>query len=153
MISGVEFSDSSLSYNTQCSSQQVPSLMPITPLAHPPTDLPCQQPSVCSLYLRVSYGLSPSPFLCYFASLPLCSSVLYLKFHLWMKSYDVCLSDLFHLAWYPLVPSTLLQMARFHSFWLLSNIPSYIYTTSLSLHQSVDIWALSILWLLPIVLL
>ena len=30
MVSGVEFSDSSLIYNTQCSSQQVPSLMPIT---------------------------------------------------------------------------------------------------------------------------
>ena len=30
MVSGVEFSDSSLIYNTQCSSQQVPSLLPVT---------------------------------------------------------------------------------------------------------------------------
>ena len=34
LVSGVEFSDSSLT-NTQCLSQQVPSLMPITQLAHP----------------------------------------------------------------------------------------------------------------------
>ena len=39
MISGVEFSDSPLAYNTQRSSQQVPSLMPIPHLAHPPTQL------------------------------------------------------------------------------------------------------------------
>ena len=58
MISGVEFSDSSLTYNTQCSSQWVSSLMPITHLTH----LPLQQSSVCSLYLRVSYGLLPSMF-------------------------------------------------------------------------------------------
>ena len=38
MVSGVEFSDSIITYNTQCSLQQVPSLVPITHLAHlPPT--------------------------------------------------------------------------------------------------------------------
>ena len=36
LVSGVEFSDSSLTYNTQCSSQQVPSLIPISHLAHLP---------------------------------------------------------------------------------------------------------------------
>ena len=36
MVSGVEFSDSSLMYDTQRSSQQVLSLVPITHLAHPP---------------------------------------------------------------------------------------------------------------------
>ena len=39
LVSRVEFSDSSLTYNTQCSSRQVPSLMPITHLAHPPSPL------------------------------------------------------------------------------------------------------------------
>ena len=43
---------------------------------------------------------------------------------------------------------------RFHSFWLLSNIPFYLYTTHpLSIHQLMDIWAPSILWLLLILLL
>ena len=40
LVSGVEFSVSSLTYNTQCSSQQVPALMPIAHLAHPPHLLP-----------------------------------------------------------------------------------------------------------------
>ena len=53
MVSGVD---------TQCSSQ-VSSLMPIAHLVYPPL----QQPSVCSLYLRVSYGLLPSLFLSYFS--------------------------------------------------------------------------------------
>ena len=37
MVSLVEFSDSSITYNTQCSSRQVSSLMPITHLFHPLT--------------------------------------------------------------------------------------------------------------------
>ena len=42
-----------------------------------------------------------------------------------MKSYSICLSlpDLFHLALHSLGLSMLLQMARFHSFSWLSNIP------------------------------
>ena len=46
-----------------------------------------------------------------------------------MKSYSICLSlsDLFHLAWCPQVSSVLLQMARFHSFLCLSNIPLCVY--------------------------
>ena len=43
-------------YNTQGSSQQVPSWMPIT---HLPLS-PSHQPSVCSQYLRIFYGLLPS---------------------------------------------------------------------------------------------
>ena len=55
MISWVE----SLTYNTQCSSLQVPYLIPITHPAHsPPTSH--HQPSVYSLLLRVSYSFFPS---------------------------------------------------------------------------------------------
>ena len=36
-------------------------------------------------------------------------------------------SDLFHLAWYPLSPSMLSQMARFHSFLWLSDIVLCVY--------------------------
>ena len=53
MASGVESSDSSLMYDTQCSSQQ----MPITHFPH------SHQSSLCSLHLRVSYGLPPSLFI------------------------------------------------------------------------------------------
>ena len=41
-------------YNTQCSSQQVPSSIPITHPRLPPTP---HQPSVCSQFLRVSFVL------------------------------------------------------------------------------------------------
>ena len=60
---GVDSRDLSLTYDTQCSSQQVPSSMPIThfPLSLAP---PCHQ--VCSLYLRVSSGLPPSLFVTIF---------------------------------------------------------------------------------------
>ena len=64
-ISGLESSDSSPLYNTQCPSQQVSSLMPPARLAHPPSHSPSSNP-VCSLYLRVSSVLSPSLFLDYF---------------------------------------------------------------------------------------
>ena len=67
-------------------------LMPFTHLAHSPSHNPSSNP-VCSLYLRVSYVSSPSLFLYYFSSLPLCSSVLYLKFLIWVKSYGICLCD------------------------------------------------------------
>ena len=43
----------------------------------------------------------------------------------------------------------LLQMALFHSFLLLSNIPLYKYTTSsLSIHLSMLIYVVSMSWLL-----
>ena len=59
LFSSVVFSNSSVVYNTQCSSHHMPSSMPITryPLAH---HLPLQQPSVCFPDLRVSHGLSSS---------------------------------------------------------------------------------------------
>ena len=49
-ISGVEFSDSSLTYNTQGSSQ-VPSLIPITHLAHSPTHIPSSNPHNYSIFI------------------------------------------------------------------------------------------------------
>lgn len=55
----VEFSDSSVAYNIQCSLRQVPSLSAITsstPSLHPP---PLQQ--LCFLEFSVSYGLPTSP--------------------------------------------------------------------------------------------
>ena len=48
MVSGVQFSDLSLTYNTQCSSQQVSSLMSITHLVHPPQ--PNTPPATISLF-------------------------------------------------------------------------------------------------------
>ena len=56
-------------------------------------------------------------FIVYFI-LRLC--VLFPKFHLWTKSFGVCLSltDLFCLTLPSLAPPTSLQMARFHSFFM-----------------------------------
>ena len=51
MISGIEFSDSSLTYNTQGSSQQASSLMPLAHLAHPPTNT--APAALSSLYLSL----------------------------------------------------------------------------------------------------
>ena len=90
----------------------MPLLMPITHLVHPPTQHPSSN-SVCSLSVRVFCGLLPSLFLSYFfSSLPLYSSVM-------LNSTDW----LILLSIITLAPSTLLQIARFHSFWSLSNIP------------------------------
>ena len=64
-----------------------------------------------------------------------------------MRLYDICLSlsDLFHVASYPLGPSMLLQMALFYFLWL-SNIPLYICSTSsLSIHPSMDTGSFHIL--------
>ena len=81
LVSGLECSDSSVADNTQCPSHQGPSLMPITPLPLPLTKPP-QQPSVCSLSLGVSYGLSPSLFSSYFIFHPFPYILLFLKFHI-----------------------------------------------------------------------
>ena len=78
MIAGAEFSDSSLTYNTQGSSQQVSSLILITYLAHPPTQHTLA--ILSSLYLRVSYGLPPSVFILFFSSIPICAWVFVFKF-------------------------------------------------------------------------
>ena len=57
LASRVDSCDSSLTYHTQCSSQQVPSSMPISHFLYPTTPHP-YQPSVCSLY----FSLPPSLF-------------------------------------------------------------------------------------------
>ena len=104
--------------------QQVLSLMPITYLVHPPTEHPSNKLQFILCTYESLMVCFPLCFYLIFTSLPLCSSVLFLQFHIWVKSYDIYLSltDLFRLALYTLVPSTLLQMATFHSFWLSSNI-------------------------------
>ena len=64
--------------------------------------------------------------------------------------YFLSLSDLLHSVWESLVPSTLLKMALFCSFygWVVFHcIYIYIYTTSW-----MDIWVVSMSWLLWIVL-
>jgi len=67
-----------------------------------------------------------------------------------------CLSfsyDLLRSGWESLVPSMLLQMALFCSFLWLSSIPLCMYiTSSKSNHLSMDIWIVSMSWLLWIVL-
>ena len=70
-----------------------------------------------------------------------------------MISYSICLfhSVLLHLVCWSLSPSMLLQMALFHSFSGLSNIPLYMCTTSsLFIHLSMNTF---MFWLLQIVLL
>ena len=64
------------------------------------------------------------------------------RFHIYTLIYDICfsLSDLLHSVWQSLDPSTCLQMTQFRSFLWLSDIPSYICTTSsLSVHPSMGI--------------
>ena len=53
--------------------------------------------------------------------------ILFFRFHIDVKSYSTCLflCDLLHLAHYPLGPSMLSQMVRFHSFLWSSDIPLY----------------------------
>ena len=84
LVSEVEFSDLPLAYNTQCSSLNVPFLLPISQLPHPHNLPPLQQASVCFLQLRISYGLPPFLFSSYFIfpPLPLFSSVLFLRLHI-----------------------------------------------------------------------
>ena len=84
-------------YNTQCSSQQVPSSIAIT---HPPLPPTPHQPSVCSQFLRISSGLPPSLSVNFPPSPPPWSSVKFLRIHIRVKTYGICLSlyDLFHLA-------------------------------------------------------
>ena len=69
--------------------------------------------SLFSIVKSLCLGLPPS------LSLSPLLFLLFLKFHIWVKSYGICLSftDLFHIAQYSLALSTLSQMARFHSFY------------------------------------
>ena len=77
-----KFSDSSLTYNTQCSPQQVPTSIPISHLTHPPP-ISLYQPSVCSLYLRVCsmacpcLSFSPLVFICFISEIPHMSKIVW----------------------------------------------------------------------------
>ena len=105
---------------------------PFSPIPHPPH----WQPSPCSLY----------PWICFCF---VCSFVLFLRFLIQVKS--MVFVFLWHLAQYPLGPSMLSLMARFHSFLLLSNVPLYMYLYAIFfIRSSVDgrpgcfrIWAVA----------
>ena len=78
---------------------------------HPLPLRPLWQPSACSQYLWVCFYFVH--LFCFVFRIPRISEII------WYLSF----SDLFHLEWCPLGPSMLCQMARFHSFLLLNNIP------------------------------
>ena len=80
--------------------------------------------ALSSQFLRVSYGLPPS-LTFFFPSPPPWVPVKFLRIHIRVKPYGICLSlpDLFHLASHSPVPSTLVQKAIFHSFSLPCSIP------------------------------
>ena len=69
-------------------------LHPLFPSSHP------HQPSVYSQFLRVSYGL-PLSLTSFFPSPPPWSSVMFLRIHIRVKTYGICISlfDFFHLAY------------------------------------------------------
>ena len=95
---------------------------------HPTTTTPRRFPPLMSLRLfstSVSLFLPCKPVHLYHFS----------RFHIHALIYVICfsLSDFLHSVWQSLDPSTSLQMTQFCSFLWLSNIPLYIYTTSLSI--------------------
>ena len=98
------------------------------PSSPSPTHLPPSL-SICSLSLQVSYGLFSS--LLFSPHLFICSSVLFLKFHIWVKSYGICLLWLTYLGKAHFNPPSSLSGP-----WnLFSSIsPYYIAIQSLPLH-------------------
>ena len=84
LVSGIEFSYSSITYNTQCSSK-VPSLIPIIHLTIL-THLPLVTINLFSMIESLFYGLLFSPshsmFFCF----------VFFFNSTWVKSYSVCLS-------------------------------------------------------------
>ena len=82
-----------------------------------------------------------------FLHLSLFCFVLFLKVHMLVKLYDICLrlTGLFHLALCALDPSMLLQMARFHSYEGLVFIHTPL---TLSIHLPIDTCVAFIIWLL-----
>ena len=63
---------------------------PVTLFPYPP---PLQRPSVCFLWLRIFNGLSPSLISsCFIYFLPSSMLLCFLKFHIWVRLYDNCLS-------------------------------------------------------------
>ena len=93
---------------------------PKLPIHLSPTSPPPWQLQVCFIRLWVCFYFLISSFMSYF------------RFHTEVTSYCVCLSVsyLLHLVWQSLGLSMLPQIALFHSFLWLSNIPLYICTTS-----------------------
>ena len=88
-----------------------------------PLPCPCFLPlvSICLFSTSVSLFLPCKPVHLYH----------FFRFHIYVLIYNICfsLSDLLHLVWQSLGPSTSLQMTQFHFFLWLSNIPLYICTT------------------------
>ena len=81
---------------------QHPVLIPTGALlnAHHPLSPPSNPPSTLSLFLKISYALAPSLSNFFSPSPPPWSSVKFLRIHIRVKTYGICLSlyDLFHLA-------------------------------------------------------
>ena len=103
----------------------------------------CQCYSLTSSQLPLPHCVLKSiRYICVFIpALPLGSSILLFRFHIYALAYSICfpLSDLLHSVWQTLGPSTSLQITQFRSFLWLSNIPLYICaTSSLSIHLSMD---------------
>ena len=84
LVLGVDSRDSSLTYNTQCSSQQVPSSMPITHFPSPLHPPPPQLTLSLFFVFKRPYGLPPSLSVCncFSPSLPPWSSVKFLKIYI-----------------------------------------------------------------------
>ena len=70
LASGVKPSDSSLTCNTQCSSQQVPSSMPITHFPHLPSSPPPSTLSLFSIFKSLLWFASLSVFILFFLPFP-----------------------------------------------------------------------------------
>ena len=88
---------------------------------------PLGQPSVWSPYLSLFLSCLFVHLFCFLDST-----------YKWDLMAFVFLSNLFHITQYSLGPSTLSRVARFRSFLCLSNIPSCICTTSLSICLLMD---------------
>ena len=128
------------------------SVIPITYFTHPSAPSPLVTISLLPIVKSLFLGLSlfRMHFFCFCFSL--CSFLLFLKFHIWERWYGICVSvtGLFRLALYYPHPSVLLQMAIFHSFLWLNNIPlcvcAHTHIASLSIHLLMDTWAASIVY-------
>lgn len=96
-------------------------------LISPMPPLCMSRPPLCSLYLGLSlFGIHLFIFW----------KILYVSK---ITLFCLSLSDLFYWAEYPLGPSMLSQMARFHFFFNSWVIVHYIYITSLSIHLFVGL--------------
>ena len=92
---------------------QTPNVAPLSPV--PPATIPFGNHKCLLIYLWV-YFCFVSKFIC----IIFCSTISDIIYYL-------SLSDLLHLIWKSGGPSMLLQMALFHSFLCLSNIPLCMY--------------------------